>query len=187
VNLLRQEATKVHSKGLAKLADAIATSAGPFDKINQMIQKMIFRLMAEQTDEDAHKNWCDMELGKTEDSKTEKEDKMEILNDKIDSATSKITLLTEDISENMKEVANIDQYIQEETEIREANQKENKAAVKDAKDAQVAIANAMEVLKDFYEKQSAELLQQTAGARRRAPEAVTLPEQPSTWDAGYTG
>merc|ERR1719161_1599064 len=63
VQILVAEAQKLHSKSLRRLAQQItAHLTGPFDEINQMIQKMIFRLMAEQKDEDDHKNWCDMEL-----------------------------------------------------------------------------------------------------------------------------
>jgi hypothetical protein len=65
VNLLKKAASVAHSKALQKLAQEIATFDGPFDKIKQMIQKMIFRLMSEQKDEDDHKNWCDMEMEKS--------------------------------------------------------------------------------------------------------------------------
>lgn len=194
VNLLKQEATKFKSKSLQKLAEAIAnTSSGtPFDKVNNMIQKMIYRLQAEQKDEDAHKNWCDAELDKTEESKSDKETKMEILNGKIDSAQSKVTTLTEDISVLMQEVADITAYIIEEEQIRKENKAENKAAIKDAKEAQDAIARAVDVLKAHYQetgdlpKEDYELLQQRK-QKLNAPDAIELPEQPSTWDAGYTG
>merc|ERR1719217_1326786 len=69
VNLLKKAATMAHSKALQKLAQEISTYDGPFDKIKQMIQKMIFRLMSEQKDEDDHKNWCDMEMEKSTESK----------------------------------------------------------------------------------------------------------------------
>jgi len=70
VKILVAEAQKLHSKSLQKLAERIRkfhakAGEGPFDEIIQMIQKMIFRLMAEQKDEDDHKNWCDMELEKS--------------------------------------------------------------------------------------------------------------------------
>ena len=59
--MLKMEETKVNSKALQRLAQAIAAYEGPFDKINQVIQKMILRLMTEQKDEDDHKDWCDPE------------------------------------------------------------------------------------------------------------------------------
>merc|ERR1719390_167722 len=76
VNLLRQAASKSHSKALEKLAEEIKTYAGPFDKIKAMIQKMVFRLMGEQKDEDEHKNWCDMEMETSTESKETKDEKV---------------------------------------------------------------------------------------------------------------
>merc|ERR1719235_2832526 len=70
VNFLRAEARVMHSHTLERLAQELAAHlSGPFDEVKQMIQKMIFRLMAEQKDEDDHKNWCDKELSKTNTSK----------------------------------------------------------------------------------------------------------------------
>merc|ERR1719333_1256101 len=68
VNLLRKTATSLHNKALEKLAQQISTYDGPFDKIKAMMQKMIFRLMGEQKDEDEHKLWCDMETEKSTES-----------------------------------------------------------------------------------------------------------------------
>merc|ERR1719182_189856 len=83
VNLLKTAASKAHSKALEKLAQEISTYDGPFDKIKQMIQKMIFRLMSEQKDEDDHKNWCDMEMEKSTESKEDKDEKIQMLKKKV--------------------------------------------------------------------------------------------------------
>merc|ERR1719321_113594 len=84
VNLLKKTASSTHSKGLRKLAEAIRTYEGPFDKIKAMIQKMIFRLMSEQKDEDDHKNWCDGEMEKSEESKSDKSEKVDMLKIKLE-------------------------------------------------------------------------------------------------------
>merc|ERR1719482_33105 len=103
INILVAEAQKLHSKSLRKLVDQIRKhGAGPFDEIIQMIQKMIFRLMAEQKDEDDHKNWCDMELEKSTESKTEKEEKVEALTLKIDDAEAKTAELANEIADLTK-------------------------------------------------------------------------------------
>merc|ERR1719247_1982971 len=83
VNLLRKAASAVHSKALEKLAQEIGAFDGPFDKIKAMIQKMVFRLMGEQKDEDEHKLWCDMESEKSTESRDDKADKKKMLEDKI--------------------------------------------------------------------------------------------------------
>merc|ERR1719160_1594428 len=161
----------------------MAHLTGPFDEVTQMIQKMIFRLMAEQKDEDDHKNWCDQELEKTNTSKVNKEDKIAELSMKIDEATAKIAKLGEEIQAANDMVAAIEAHVKEATEIRTIGKEENAKALKDAQNAQAAISNAIAVLEAFYkesgmiEKQPYEFLQQP----------VELPESPSTWDAGYTG
>merc|ERR1719221_1839195 len=69
------------------------------------------------------------------------------------------------------------------TEIRAAGKEENRLAVKDAQEAQTALANAIAVLDAFYkesgmiEKKSWEFIQQP----------VDLPPNPKTWDKEYTG
>merc|ERR1719410_1931955 len=148
-----------------------------------MIEKMIFRLMDEQTNEDNHKNWCDKELSKTETSKDNKEDKIKELSAEIDKLSGTIQELTEDIEDAQKMIAKITGFMKEATEIRETGKKENAEAIKDSEDAQNAVANAISVLETFYkesgmiEKEPYELVQ--------AP--VKLPEDPATWDSSYTG
>jgi len=191
VNFLRAQAKVLHSKALERLATAVATHIGDppkaFKKVIGMIQQMIFRLMAEQKDEDEHKLWCDQELEKTNTSIADKEDKIQELTVKIDEASAKIQKLAEDIHEAQETIANIDSYIKEATEIRKVGHKENAVATKDAQDAQAAIANAIAVLESFYKesgmmsKAPYEFLQQEG----QAP--VELPENPETWDSSYTG
>merc|ERR1719375_1428816 len=184
VNLLRAEARVMHSRALERLAQEVAVHlSGPLDEVVQMVQKMIFRLMAEQKDEDDHKNWCDMEIEKTNTSKIDKEDTIEDLVVKINSATTKIQKLADDIVEANEMVSSIETHVEKATEIREIGKKENALALKDAQDAQKAVSDAIAVLDTFYkesgmvEKADWELLQ--------AP--VDLPAQPETWDASYTG
>merc|ERR1712062_881894 len=75
------------------------------------------------------------------------------------------------------------EFMGEATEIRETGKKENAEAIKDAEDAQNAIADATSVLETFYkesgmiEKEPYELMQ----------DPVKLPDDPKTWDSSYTG
>merc|ERR1719217_1592019 len=84
VTLLKAAAKRSHSRALENLALEIAAHlSGPFDQINNMIEKMIFRLMDEQKQEDEHKDWCDQELKKSNTMKEDKEDKIDELNAEI--------------------------------------------------------------------------------------------------------
>merc|ERR1719217_1812207 len=96
--MLLAEAKKMHSKRLKRWAQMItAHLSEPFDSINQMIQKMIFQLMAEQKDEDDHKNWCDMELEKSTASKDDKDSEKKELELKIAKAEADTIELAEEI------------------------------------------------------------------------------------------
>merc|ERR1711862_123955 len=80
VALLREAAKDAHSRALERLAVEVqAHLKGPFDQVNNMIEKMIFRLMDEQKQEDEHKHWCDQEIKKSETMKADKEHKIDML------------------------------------------------------------------------------------------------------------
>mmetsp|Transcript_71640 Transcript_71640/g.192938 ORF Transcript_71640/g.192938 Transcript_71640/m.192938 type:complete len:708 (+) Transcript_71640:86-2209(+) len=186
LRILRQEAKVAHSKALERLADDVTERVkhgdGAFDQVVNSIQKMIHRLMNEQTEEDDHKNWCDQEISKTESSITDKKDKVDELNLKIEDAQARAAKLAEEVRDADAMVLKIVEHMKEATEIREIGKKENKLAVKDSEDAQTALANAIAVLKDFYKSSGG--MSKEAWEFVQAP--VTLPDTPSTWDSGYT-
>jgi DNA repair exonuclease SbcCD ATPase subunit len=185
VTFLREQARVQKAQGLRRLAQEISAHlSGPFDEVNGMIEQMIFRLMAEQKDEDDHKNWCDQEVSKTNKMIDNHEDKLEELNTKLDAENAEISKLTEDISEADDMLLRITKFMKEATDVREEGKKENQLAIKDAQDAQTAVANAIAVLTDFY-KESGEIAKEPYEFIQRAPQE--LPAQPSTWDSSYTG
>merc|ERR1719160_549873 len=107
VNLLRQAAQRGHSKALQDLAEQLTTYDGPFDKIKGMMQKMIFRLMSEQKDEDDHKNWCDLETEKSTESKDDKDEKIKVFKAKIAEHDAAIKKLVKQITENNDKASSI--------------------------------------------------------------------------------
>jgi len=197
VNLLKTAASNkfaTHSKGLKKLAEAISNYGGPFDKIKAMIQKMIFQLMGEQKDEDDHKNWCDGELEKSEESKDDKKEKVEMFEKKIAELDAAIKKLMKQITENNDKAADMKAYMEQETELRNENHEECMATIKDAQDAQAAVTQATQVLKDFYKesgmiaKEPWEFVQVSSHrVQIKSHRGVDLPDSPDTWDSSYTG
>merc|ERR1719163_2515448 len=201
VNLLRKAGSSKQTAALEKLAEKIAAlkqtpGSGTFDQIKNMIQKMIFHLMAEQKDEDDHKNWCDKELESTTMMIEDKETKRDTLQASIDVLTQEIADLEVKITENQEAVALMNTEIEEETAERQAEKAENMATIKDAQDAQTAVSEAIAVLSEFYkgtgmiEKESWELNQMKASVRRiKAPPGETeLPEpNPELFESPYKG
>merc|ERR1719240_786343 len=151
---------KVHSKdsvALSKLADKIEKLGGKqmpgsqtFDQIKNMIQKMIFHLMDEQKNEDEHKHWCDKEITNTELMITEKTEKKADSEATITQLAEKIQDLKNGITANDDAVALAEKEISDRTADRAAEKAENEATIKDAEDAQTAVAEATAVLTSFY-------------------------------------
>jgi len=184
VVLLKEAAKDANSRALERLAVEVAAHLnGPFDAVNNMIEKMIFRLMDEQKQEDEHKHWCDQEIEKTETMQTDKKDKIDELKAEIKLQNAKVKELTDQITAAEKMISDIVSFVKEATEIRQTGKKENALAIKDAKDAQTSLTNAIAVLTAFY-KDSGEIAKEPWEFIQKP---VNLGKKPSTWDAGYTG
>merc|ERR1719356_1992699 len=115
--------------------------------------------------------------------KADKEDKIAELKAEIEVQTAKVEQLTEEIAEAEKMISDITAFMKEATEIRQIGKKENALAVKDSKDAQKSLTNAIAVLEAFY-KESGEIPKEPWEFIQKP---VGLPKNPVTWDSGYTG
>jgi cell division septum initiation protein DivIVA len=141
-----------------------------------LIQDLIVRLMEEANEESEHKGWCDTELAENEATRKEKTQQVETLHAEIDQLEASIAKLSEDIATLTQAVADLDAAVAEATKIREEEKATNAATIKDSKAAQTAVAQAVEVLKEFYAKagEATSLLQQQ-------------PESPEIFDKPYQG
>merc|ERR1719428_1280205 len=117
-----------------------------------MIQKMTFRLMSEQKDEDDHKNWCDKELQTNQDLTDDKTEKIDLTKIKIEEMDAELKLTMKAIVENNEKLEETVTYMKEETELREENKAEIELTIKDAQAGSEAVAQAITVLKDFYKE-----------------------------------
>jgi DNA repair exonuclease SbcCD ATPase subunit len=184
VVLLREAAMSAHSRALDRLAVEVAAHLnGPFDAVNNMIEKMIFRLMDEQKKEDEHKHWCDQEIKKTETMKEDKDDKIKDLTAEIKVENAAVSKLTNEIAEAEKMIGDIVAFMNEATDIRNIGKKENAHSIKDSEEAQRALTNAISVLTAFY-KESGEVAKEPWEFIQKP---VNLPKNPATWGSPYTG
>merc|ERR1719324_1194039 len=171
---LQDKARQLNSRVLAAIATR--AEADPFKKVKKMIKDLIVKLMEEAAEEAEHKGYCDQELATNEQVRKEKTEAVETLMADIDELQASIAKLTEEINELTAAVAAIDEAVAKATKIREAEKAKNADTIADAKDAQVAVEQALQVLKDFYEK---------------AGEATALvqqqPEAPEIFDKPYKG
>jgi len=168
---ISQLGKKFHSTALVALAYRAASD--PFGKVRTMVQDMITKLEHEAAEEATQKAFCDEETGKSMKSKDEKEGKLEQTNARIEKAESGIATLSGDISALSRELAEIDSAVKVATDLRQAESAQFRVAEKDFSESQEACAQAIEVLREYYEGASS-LLQ--ADASRDAGGIIGLLE-----------
>jgi len=171
---LKDEGARINSKVLAALSMRVAYD--PFKSVKKMIKELITKLMEEANEEAEHKGWCDTELSTNEQTRNEKTEAVDLLNSEIDELDASIAQLTQEIVELTNAVAASDKAVAEATEAREEEKAKNAVTVDDAKKAQEAVAQALTVLKEFYDS--------AAGATSLVQ---TQKKQPEIFDAPYTG
>lgn len=147
---LRTKAHQLNSRVLSALA--VHADADPFRKVKKMIKDLITKLLEEANDEAEHKAWCDAELETNKVTRTEKTNAVEALHSEIDELEASIQKLTEEIGELTKAVADLDAAVAEATKLREEEKAKNAETIEDAVEAQKAVTQALQILKDFYEK-----------------------------------
>jgi len=169
---LQDRAQVLNSRVLSALA--VRVSDSPFKKVIKMIKDLIVRLMEEANEEAEHKGWCDEQLSVNEQTRKEKTEAVETLRAEIDELEASIAQLAEQIAELTKAIEALDAAMAKATKIRLAEKAKNAETIQDAKDGQTAVAQAIVILKEFYEK---------------AGEATALVQQepPAIFDSPYKG
>merc|ERR1719364_559843 len=136
----------------------------PMKKVKGMIKSLIEKLIQEANEEAEQKGYCDTEMATNEQTRTEKTAAVETLTAEIGELEASIAKLTEEITELTKAVADGEAAVAKATEIRGDEKEKNAATIKDAQEAQTAVAQALSVLKEFYDKaaQATSFVQQKA-------------------------
>merc|ERR1719433_671845 len=140
-----------------------------------MIKDLIFKLMEEATAETEHKGWCDTELAtnkQTRDLKTEQVDK---LTGEVEDLTSLIAQLTQEVADLSADVQELTAAMAQASADREASSQRNDQTIKEAKEAQAALTQAMAILKDFYAKSADATVLAQQSPVEDAPETFSSP------------
>eukprot|EP00811_Abedinium_folium_P036219 NODE_8949_length_1458_cov_1.444027.p1 GENE.NODE_8949_length_1458_cov_1.444027~~NODE_8949_length_1458_cov_1.444027.p1 ORF type:complete len:275 (+),score=96.63 NODE_8949_length_1458_cov_1.444027:571-1395(+) len=143
-----------------------------------MIKNLIVRLMEEANQDAEHKGWCDTELTTNEQTRREKTEGVETLHAEIDHLEATIAKLAEDIAALTQDIGEVTKAMNEATEIRQAEHATNEETIKDAKDSQAAVAQALVILKEFYAK---------AGDATALAQQPVQPVAPEIFDSPYKG
>jgi len=147
---LQQRASQLNSRVLS--AAAMRAGADPMEKVKAMIGQLIIKMQEQANEEATKQGWCDAELSTNKATREEKADASEALQSEMDELSAAITKLGEEVVTLNKEVTELNSAMSSATELRQKEKQKNAATVRDAKEAQAAVAQALTVLKDFYAK-----------------------------------
>jgi len=158
VTLVKKLAQKHHSSALAQLASRIAVIArygsknggDPFAKVKGLIDEMITKLEKEAEAEATEKAYCDEQMAKTEAKKSELDDDIAQLTNKIDTAASQSAALKEDVVELEAELASIAKTQAEMDKIRQEQNGNYKVASSELKQGLGGVRKALDVLREYY-------------------------------------
>lgn len=166
---LRNKAKALRSEVLAQAAAQLA--ANPFAKVIDMIKSLLERLQAEAASEAEHKAYCDEELKLNKEKRKKFSAKASRLTAEIDEKTMEIAEMQKDIETLAAQEAALAEAIKEATAKRQEEKPINEKAIADAKEGQVALKQAIVVLKEFYAKQLEESFVQLSGTgQKQVPE-----------------
>merc|ERR1719324_1041183 len=171
---LAEHARKVESRLLAQVAEKVLQGA-PFDKVKQMIEGLISKLVQEAAEEADHKAWCDKELHTNKNTRDTKSSEVSRLSAQQEKLTAEIQLLT-------NELAEAETSLKEATEQRKKEKAKNEEAIADAKEAIAAVRQALSVLESFYAKAA----QATALVQHKARQSPA-DDAPASFTTPYKG
>jgi hypothetical protein len=180
-SFLKERGTMLKSHILQALSTRVTDD--PFKKVTKMIKDLIYKLMEEANEEAEHKGWCDTEMANNEQTRTEKTEKVEMLTANIDELTASVAKLSEEVTDLTQQVAALDAAVAKASSIREEEKVKNTQTIKDAKEAQTAVAQALSVLKEFYAKAG----EATSFVQRQQPVAPEIFEEPYRGMGGESG
>jgi hypothetical protein len=155
--LLTAVAQKVQNPRLATLAVRVRLDA--FTRVKKAIDDMVAQLLKEKEDEIKHKDFCVEEFNSNELQTEKKTRAKEDLTAKIEDLEMTIKQLTEAIDTLKSEVAEMQVQLKRAGEDREKQNKEFQSTVADQRATQKLLNAALNVLKGFYAKKAAALVQ----------------------------
>merc|ERR1719191_2646301 len=158
VGLIRRLAKQHRSAALAQLASRItavmrygaSTGDDVFAKVKGLIKELIERLMEEAKAEATEKEYCDSEMAKTEEKKSDLEDDIAKLTAKIDKAATTSAKLKEEVKQLQAELAELAKLQAETDKIRAEQHQAYLQAKADLELGLEGVRKALEVLRNYY-------------------------------------
>merc|ERR1719375_311415 len=166
---LKKLARERKSYALAQLASVSAVD--PFDKVRELIEGMLSKLVAEAQEQATKEAFCKEEMGKSKASKEQKEDLIEKHSSRLEQTEARTDELTSLVKSLEAEIAEIDQAQTEATKVRQEEKVEYDKSSKDYRDSADAVSRAIAVLQSYYQGTALVQLKQH---ERQGPVPVTF-------------
>jgi len=171
IRMVENLAKNQHSASLAQLASRVSAelkygaarhSADPFKKVKDLVNSMISKLEKEASADATEKAYCDEEMSKTKDKKSELEDSVTKLSAKIGKSASQSSQLKEEVSELMSELSVLTKEQAKMDTIRREAAAAHSATKQDLEQGLGGVRKALSVLRDFYGSEEAAFVQEDA-------------------------
>jgi len=146
---LQKMATTLKSKTLNKFVTSMTEDH--FVKVRGMIKDLIQKLKDDAAAEADQKGWCDEEMKKSTEARDEAIGAIEGDLAAKTKAESNIAKLKEEIAELLAEIAELNKGLNEATQLRATEKKDNMKTIADATAGLAGVTKAMKILKDFYD------------------------------------
>jgi len=150
--IVRKLASKHHMFAFSQLVSA--AQSDPFGKVRGLIESMIDRLTKEAAEEADAKSFCDAETSKSKKKQEELTAQSDMHSARIEKATANKAELLEQIKALEKSVSEMDASQAEATKLRSEEHEAYLQASSDQKQSAEAVANAIQVLSDYYSQGS---------------------------------
>ena len=159
ISLLRERAEALDSNMLSALA--MRAEGDSLSKIRKMISDLVTRLQKEAAADTEKEGWCKKELATNEQTRSSKKQLVDTVRGEVNQLKVDITELGDELEALKKDITSLTADRAKATKLRKDEKAENVATIKDAQDAQKAIAQATAALDSFYSgtKAKASLLQ----------------------------
>jgi chromosome segregation ATPase len=169
ISHLAEEASILKSMKLEKLVMQIKDS--PFDSVKKMIEDLITKIDAEQEAETAEIDDCKTDMIASTKKRAKNDAKMSTEQAKVETLSSKIDDHNEDIKELVAEVSEIYKSLNEATQLRKVEKKDNEVTISDATAGKSALDSAISVLKEFYDSEMELIQKKKEEPELNAPES----------------
>eukprot|EP00933_Yihiella_yeosuensis_P080612 TRINITY_DN94068_c0_g1_i1.p1 TRINITY_DN94068_c0_g1~~TRINITY_DN94068_c0_g1_i1.p1 ORF type:complete len:670 (-),score=218.94 TRINITY_DN94068_c0_g1_i1:181-2190(-) len=155
IQFLQGEANNLKSSALSTLVEKLqAPDLSAIENVKNLIENLITKLNKQAEAETSKKAYCDKELSSNQMTRSEKSEAVDSIQAGMDQLEASSALLAKDIAEAGSDITKLTSAMAEATELRRKEKAKNQQTIKEAVSAQNAVAQAMSVLKEFYESAS---------------------------------